>query len=281
MALSFLGGTDLGSAMPWLNQSSGFDSLIDVGSGIENLFNLFNNPGKAVQKAAVNQGPTPSERTAASLYGALVQPNNSLIKQLSEDNLQRGVGAMLSQIRAMKMAGNRQLARGQRSTFFNPERADESIDFVTSRGLPALQELAMNRAREDVTKAASGFGGLSKNEYLRQQAQQRARETMAAQQNQGGKVKAAGNSIGDIMKTVGGIASIAGLFSDSRLKENVKKVGFEKGFNIYEFNYKGHPERYRGVMAQEVEKIIPEAVTEVNGFKKVNYDKIGLRMEAV
>jgi len=61
----------------------------------------------------------------------------------------------------------------------------------------------------------------------------------------------------------------------------VEKVGEENGFNIYEFNYKGKPERYRGVMAQEVQKIMPEAVTEKDGFLAVFYDKIGIEFKQV
>lgn len=75
--------------------------------------------------------------------------------------------------------------------------------------------------------------------------------------------------------------------SDIRIKENIKPVGrLANGLTQYEFNYKpefGDPSiRYRGVMAQDVEQIRPEAVGVMpNGYKYVNYDMIGTRMEAV
>lgn len=69
--------------------------------------------------------------------------------------------------------------------------------------------------------------------------------------------------------------------SDINLKENIEKVGEENGFNIYEFNYKGQPERFRGVMAQEVQKIIPEAVVEKDGYLAVIYDKIGIEFKQI
>ncbi len=83
--------------------------------------------------------------------------------------------------------------------------------------------------------------------------------------------------------TLGTIASLAGFFSDERLKENIIHVGTENGHNIYEFNYRHAPtdERYIGVMAQEVEKTHPEAIAEVNGFKSVNYNTIGVRFRKV
>ena len=69
--------------------------------------------------------------------------------------------------------------------------------------------------------------------------------------------------------------------SDIRLKENIIKVGRSlSGFNIYEWNYIGGFSRYRGVMAQEVMKVVPEAVTIMrNGFLGVHYDMIDVDME--
>jgi hypothetical protein len=69
------------------------------------------------------------------------------------------------------------------------------------------------------------------------------------------------------------------LMSDKNIKENIKKVGEENGFNLYEFNYIGKPEkRFIGVMAQEVQEIMPDAVAEIGGYLAVDYGKIGLEM---
>lgn len=76
-------------------------------------------------------------------------------------------------------------------------------------------------------------------------------------------------------------AMFAAMASDIRLKENIKKVGNSKGFNIYEFSYINKPERWRGVMAQEVAKTRPDAIRAIDGFLYVDYDRIGLAMEAV
>ena len=66
--------------------------------------------------------------------------------------------------------------------------------------------------------------------------------------------------------------------SDRNLKENIKHVGKQNGHNIYHFNYKGNPQRYEGVMAQEILKTNPEAVTKIDGNLAVYYDRIGLNM---
>jgi len=64
--------------------------------------------------------------------------------------------------------------------------------------------------------------------------------------------------------------------SDRRLKENIVRLGeMSNGLNIYAFNYKDNPERTIGVMADEVELIMPEAVyTRFDGYKMVNYGKV-------
>jgi hypothetical protein len=51
----------------------------------------------------------------------------------------------------------------------------------------------------------------------------------------------------------------------------------ENDWPVYEFNYIGDDVRYIGVMAQNVEKLVPEAVTIVDGYKAVYYDRIGVQ----
>ena len=71
--------------------------------------------------------------------------------------------------------------------------------------------------------------------------------------------------------------------SDVRLKENITKVGNSpSGINIYEWNYKGNTQRYRGVMAQEILERHPEAVAlQPDGYLSVYYGKIDVKMEKV
>ena len=78
-----------------------------------------------------------------------------------------------------------------------------------------------------------------------------------------------------------GIASALMGLSDRRLKENIEKVGEENGFNVYTFNYKGTPQRWTGVMADEVEEKRPDAVHVLGGFKAVDYGAIGIEMRRV
>ncbi len=62
---------------------------------------------------------------------------------------------------------------------------------------------------------------------------------------------------------------------DVRAKENISEVGkLKNGLPIYKFNYKGDNKTHLNVMAQDVEEVNPSAVTEINGFKYINMEKV-------
>jgi hypothetical protein len=90
---------------------------------------------------------------------------------------------------------------------------------------------------------------------------------------------AASNSFTSGLMSLGGTLGAAAIMSDIRTKENIKAIGWlPNGLPVYEFEYK--PEfkaeagegKFVGVMAQDVEKVQPEAViTRLDGYKMVNY----------
>ena len=63
-------------------------------------------------------------------------------------------------------------------------------------------------------------------------------------------------------------------FSDRRLKSNIQRIGTHKlGIGIYEYDIMGRHEI--GVMAQEVEKVMPEAICRhSSGYMMVDYGRI-------
>lgn len=66
----------------------------------------------------------------------------------------------------------------------------------------------------------------------------------------------------------------SGIFtiSDRRLKENIREVGDLAGvLPVYEYTYAGRRERQLGLMAQDVERIAPQAVVDLGRFKAVDY----------
>jgi len=62
--------------------------------------------------------------------------------------------------------------------------------------------------------------------------------------------------------------------SDINVKENISQVGMlDNGLPVYLFNYKGDTTPQIGLMAQDVEKVNKDAVTEIDGVKHVYYTK--------
>jgi hypothetical protein len=95
---------------------------------------------------------------------------------------------------------------------------------------------------------------------------------------QGTQQMSGAQQFGDIASGIGnllkGITSIpkTSILSDMRLKEDISIVGsLFDGTPVYGYRYKGAPAYHIGLMAQDVEKIAPEAVVEINGYKAVDY----------
>jgi hypothetical protein len=96
--------------------------------------------------------------------------------------------------------------------------------------------------------------------------------------NNNASLQAAGMQAGAMnnastMGMIGGIGSGllqgAGMFalSDKREKKDIKplgKAGSVLGLTAYEFSYKGDDKKHKGFMAQDVKKVLPEAVAEVD-----------------
>ena len=120
--------------------------------------------------------------------------------------------------------------------------------------------------------AGSMLNSLYGNQLNAWSAQQQANATSAS-------------GLGSMIGTLGVGAMKYGpalMASDERLKFNIKKVGqLDNGINLYTYEFKpefkdelGHGMQF-GVLAQEVEKVIPQAVSEWrDGYKKVNYTKV-------
>jgi hypothetical protein len=67
--------------------------------------------------------------------------------------------------------------------------------------------------------------------------------------------------------------------SDIRLKEDIVPLGrLDNGIGLYRFRYRGDDHTaYVGVMAQEVQALVPEAVSRGrDGYLRVDYDRLGL-----
>jgi len=77
-----------------------------------------------------------------------------------------------------------------------------------------------------------------------------------------------------LFSALGTAAMFAPKFSDRRLKSNIVQVGTHPlGIGIYEYDIFGN--RERGVMADEVAKVMPDAIVpHESGYMMVNYGKL-------
>ena len=66
-----------------------------------------------------------------------------------------------------------------------------------------------------------------------------------------------------------------------RLKHDIVLLGrLNDGLGYYRFVYNGGHTAYVGVMAQEVQSVMPQAVTRsADGYMRVSYDLLGLPFE--
>jgi Protein of unknown function (DUF3300) len=79
----------------------------------------------------------------------------------------------------------------------------------------------------------------------------------------------------------GGRVGGGGRRSDVTIKHDITLLGrLDNGLGFYRFTYNGSDQAYVGVMAQEVQTVMPEAVVRGrDGYLKVFYDKLGLKFQ--
>lgn len=123
---------------------------------------------------------------------------------------------------------------------------------------------AFNPLNHYTGSTAQGNASMYDNAYNSQlaqfQAQQQAKQNMA-----NGWLN---------LGTQAGLGMLGWLSSDARIKENLRPVGqLFNGLTVYAFNFPGEQTTRIGLVAQEVQQLIPEAVTETDeGLLAVNYD---------
>lgn len=93
------------------------------------------------------------------------------------------------------------------------------------------------------------------------------------QSNYQNQMNAYGAKMGGLFGLAGAGAQAAIKYSDRRLKTEIKRVGtLDNGLPVYSYRYKSGGAVHLGLMADEVEKLHPDAVVEGhNGFKAVKY----------
>lgn len=148
-----------------------------------------------------------------------------------------------------------------------------------------LQNEALLQSYNQQLQGLQGLAGLSTNENQIAQLISGIGGTLASGQTASAQARQVGtqNMLSNIMGigNLGIAAYGAGMFSDRRLKKNVKAIGKIRGFNWCSFEWNSIAEKLGlngktyGIMADEVYEKAPYAVTLKDGFMYVLYDLLG------
>lgn len=217
----------------------------------------------------------------------------------------RGVNPNSGAAQAMATQTNLGLAANRAATMTGTRRQAEQIGFARQmdvtglgRGLSGASLGAYSGATGAGT-AASGNLMAPGNQYMAGMVQ--AGNTMGQGfqignqglsnilNTQAGVYNNAMNAKGEMWGAVLGAGARLGAaaipLSDRRVKKNIVQVGInnQTGLPVYEFEYTFLPgRRFKGVMADDVERRYPDAVVDTpSGIKAVNYSMLGMEMVEV
>ena len=143
-----------------------------------------------------------------------------------------------------------------------------------------LDTAARNQPINEIMALMSG-GQVNQPNFQMSQPSQMATTDVGGliNQNFGQQQQNYQNQMGAWNNTMGGLFDLgaAGIkASDRRLKKNIELIG-NNGFNVYEYNYIWEPDSaplHRGYMAQEVIKVIPDAVVKFGKWLALDYSKL-------
>lgn len=243
---------------------------------------------------AIDQGFTPNQQTLNSDINMQMNPYDSSVI----DTINRQSGGDYSILKqnasqAGQFGSNRQ---NLGANDIDLSRLQQIGDFKQGEYNTALQNALTTLPQERMQDAAAQLGAGNSQRQLALQtssapitALQQYAQALQALPSSGGSTQTSttsGSQTGtgtNLLSAGGGIFDAVStlLASDINLKENIESVGEENGHALYEFNYKGDPKRWVGVMAQDVQKTHPQAVEMVDGYLAVDYDKIGVEFREV
>jgi hypothetical protein len=167
---------------------------------------------KKIIKMSTNFPQSEAERQSIALRLALADPNNSLVKALTAQEERSGSDALQSEIRSKVLADRREAAMGRAPVFFDPERADENINFQTTRGAPGIKAQAQRSAMERIL-AAAGVGNFASTQDQRYQGNLNALASLYTMNKESPQQDNVARTSGYLQQGIGGLQQIMDLFS--------------------------------------------------------------------
>ena len=234
-----------------------------ITQGSEAYNNAMLNQSNAKQQAyesARNQAVSGGISAAQGMFG-MNQQNAALQNQAAQQAYQQALSSgQFQNLTAQQKFAQAQALQQNPLNMLNATRTGQQMQVANMPQVGQSNPAALQAvAGPDMLGAAQAQGQYSMNSYNQQMAAYNAMMS--------GATSAAGTAAG----------AGVGMYSDRRLKKNIKRIGTHAlGIGLYTWDYIwGQP--FSGVMADEVEKVMPEAVgTHPSGFKWVNYKMLGL-----
>jgi len=227
-------------------------------------------------QVGINAGQNYQDAAMQRLQPQLQQSREALNNQLANSGIPVGSEAYMRAQMSQGQKENDLLAANTTQGFNTGLAANQQAynQALTNYNIPLnvlsalrsgsqVQNPTFQNAPQQATTSGADILGASQMGYNAQMGDFNAKQAAQQSFNQG----LMGLGAAGIMK------------SDIRTKENIKPIGWlPNGLPVYEYEYKpefkdeaGHG-KFIGVMAHEVEEVIPEAViTGSDGYKMVNY----------
>lgn len=259
------------------NQTSlGLGNLQNQGLGyVENMLANPFDTSKLAQ-TGINPGETMQDSVMRRLQPQMAQQKESFDAQMANQGIVPGTQAYDNARRSFDQQQNDLLTsaviQGTQTGLAANQQGFNQLGYIRNEPINTLNAI---RSGSQVTNPTFGQTAAGADYLGAAQSGYNAQLSAANAKN------AASNSFTSGLMGLGGNLGAAAMMmpSDIRVKENIKAIGYlPNGLPVYEYEYKpefksiGGEGKFIGVMAQDVEKVIPEAVVEhPDGYKMVNY----------
>lgn len=253
--------------------SLGLGNLQQQGLGyVENMLANPFDTSKLAQ-TGINPGETMQESVMRRLQPQMAQQKDAFDAQMANQGIVPGTQAYDNARRSFDQQQNDLLTsaviQGTQTGLAANQQGFNQLGYIRNEPINTLNAI---RSGSQVTNPTFGQTAAGADILGATQAGYNANLASANAQN------AANNQFTSGLMGLGGTLGAAAIMSDIRTKENIKAIGWlPNGLPVYEYEYKAQFKAFGegkqiGVMAQDVEKVQPEAViTREDGYKMVNY----------
>ena len=231
---------------------------------------------QGLQNQAVNQNQQAALAQYQAQLGGQQQGfgQNVTQRQLGNQAIAQNQQAALQQQQAALAAQNQQYNQLLQGAQFGNTAHQQSLQQQLALRNQPLNEIAglMSGSQIQMPQFQGYQGANVAGTPIFAGAQAAGQAAMDQYGIQSANVNAQNAGLYGMLGNAGGLAGMAAMkFSDRRLKSNIDRIGTHPlGIGVYEYNI--FDRRERGVMADEVETVMPEAVVlHPSGYKMVDY----------